>query len=307
VNNRYLNFKRKIDNKELVILDGGTGTELEKRGVKMDASAWCGITLENDKETLIQIHLDYINAGAEVISANTYASNRIMLSAAGMEDKFHEINFRAIDSAIEARDRTRSDVLVAGSLGHRLPIEVGKQEADIDFSQAELEDCFSEQAMLFYEKGCDLIKLEMMYHPNRIRPAFNAAKKTGLPVWAGFSVRKNKYGEIVNWTKQNDYKFSDTIKILNDFDIDASGIMHSSIDVIKDAINITKENFKGPIMAYPDSGGWISPHWQFDTVINPIDFVKEAKQWKESGVNMIGGCCGIGPEHIKELSRIRDC
>jgi homocysteine S-methyltransferase len=222
-----------------------------------------------------------------------------------MEDKFQEINFRAIDAAIEARDRTRNDVLVAGSLGHRLPIEVGKQEAIDSFSQDELELSFSEQAKLFQDKGCDLIILEMMYHPNRILPAFKAANKTDLPVWAGFSIRRNNHGEIVNWTKHSDYRFLDTIQILNDFNIDVSGIMHSSIDVIEDGINIIKDHYKGLIMVYPDSGEWVSPNWEFDTVIKPKDFLEEAKKWKKLGVNMIGGCCGLSVDHIKELNYLK--
>ena len=305
MNNRYQNLMKKVENENLIILDGATGTELQKRGVKMSDAAWCGITLDEDKEILIQIHSDYINVGAEVISTNTYASNRIMLSAAGMENKFQEINFRAIDAAFEARERTGKNVVIAGSLGHRLPIEVGQQEAIDSFSQDELEEAFSEQAELFRYKGCDLVILEMMYHPYRILPAFKAASKIDLPVWAGFSIRQNDQGEIVNWTNHGDYKFFDTLKILKDFKIDVSGIMHSSIDVIEDGINIIKEQFKGPIMIYPDSGGWISPNWQFDTVIDPKDFQIEAKKWKELGVQMIGGCCGLSVEHIKELDFLK--
>ena len=305
MNDRYKKLIRKIEDKNLIILDGATGTELQKRGVKMNDAAWCGITLQKDKETLIQIHSDYINVGAEVISTNTYASNRIMLSAAGMENKFEEINFRAIDAAFEARERTRKDIIIAGSLGHRLPIEVGKQEAIDSFSQDELEDTFSEQAELFKYKDCDLIILEMMYHPYRILPAFKAASKIDLPVWAGFSVRRNNQGEIVNWTNHGDYKFLDTLEILQDFQIDVSGIMHSSVDVIEDSINIIKKKFNGPIMIYPDSGGWASPNWQFDTVISPKDFQLEAKKWKELGAQIIGGCCGLSVEHIKELDFLK--
>ncbi len=69
--NRYLRLKEKIDRNELVILDGGVGTELQKRGIEMDGS-WCG-TASLNTEILKQIHMDYINAGAEIITANTYS------------------------------------------------------------------------------------------------------------------------------------------------------------------------------------------------------------------------------------------
>ena len=77
MSNRYLKIKEKIDRKELIILDGGVGTELQKRGIEMDGS-WCGSASLNT-EILKQIHLDYIEAGAEIITANTYASSRLML------------------------------------------------------------------------------------------------------------------------------------------------------------------------------------------------------------------------------------
>ena len=76
---------------EVLVLDGGTGTELQRRGVAMDPAAWCGpATLGND-QLLTQIHLDYINAGADVITANTFAAGRVMLAAAGYASQVEEI------------------------------------------------------------------------------------------------------------------------------------------------------------------------------------------------------------------------
>jgi homocysteine S-methyltransferase len=75
--------------------------------------------------------------------------------------------------------------------------------------------------------------------------------------------------------------------------------------VIEDGINIIKDHYKGVIMAYPDSGEWVSPNWEFDTVIKPKDFLEEAKKWKKLGVNMIGGCCGLSVDHIKELTNLK--
>ena len=86
----YEAVKKKIDENDLIILDGGVGTELQFRGIEMDET-WCGSASLNT-QVLEQIHLDYINAGAEVITTNTYASSRSMLEAAGLADSFEEIN-----------------------------------------------------------------------------------------------------------------------------------------------------------------------------------------------------------------------
>ena len=79
----YRRVKDALDNRQFIVLDGGTGTELQRRGVAMDPAAWCGPATLNNDELLTQIHLDYIVAGADVITANTYASSRLMLTPAG--------------------------------------------------------------------------------------------------------------------------------------------------------------------------------------------------------------------------------
>ena len=101
MSDRYLRIKEKINRNELIILDGGVGTELQKRGIEMDGS-WCGSASLNT-EILKQVHLDYIEAGAEIITANTYASSRLMLNSAGLGENFEEINEKAINSAKSAR------------------------------------------------------------------------------------------------------------------------------------------------------------------------------------------------------------
>ena len=95
---RYQDLESKIQNKDLILLDGATGSELDRRGVVMDNS-WSG-TASLEKETLKQIHKDYIMAGSQIITTNTFASGRMLLESAGVASKFEEINLSAINSAI---------------------------------------------------------------------------------------------------------------------------------------------------------------------------------------------------------------
>ncbi len=154
-------------------------------------------------------------------------------------------------------------------------------------------------------QGCDIIVLEMMYHPKRMRAVFDAAKKTKKPIWAGFSVRKSKKGEVVSFTEEADIPFAEILEIIKDYKLEAAGIMHSAVDVISDAVEILKGFYDGPIMAYPDSGGWVSPNWDFDKIIKPDALLSAAKGWSEQGVQIIGGCCGLSPEHIKAISKLK--
>jgi S-methylmethionine-dependent homocysteine/selenocysteine methylase len=91
----YKSLMGRLAHGGIAILDGATGTELEKRGVVMDPAAWCGpATLGNDT-ILTGIHADYIAAGADVITANTYAASRLMLTGAGYGDRVEEIATRS--------------------------------------------------------------------------------------------------------------------------------------------------------------------------------------------------------------------
>ena len=116
----YAKLGSRLKEGGVVILDGGTGTELERRGVPMDPEVWCGAAALDNVSVLEKIHRDYIAAGADVITANTYASSRLILQEAGLADRFEEINQGAVGVALKARDASgQNDVLVAGSISHR--------------------------------------------------------------------------------------------------------------------------------------------------------------------------------------------
>ena len=79
--------------------------------------------------------------------------------------------------------------------------------------------------------------------------------------------------------------------------------MHSEIDVTKAAVEILREQYHGPVGAYPNAGYWQRPEWIFVDQISPDDYAKKARTWADEGAQIIGGCCGIGPEHIRALYR----
>ena len=302
---RYKKMQKRLKNGEFVVLDGGVGTELEKRGVSMDAS-WCGSASLNI-EILKQIHLDYIKSGAQIITANTYASSRLMLEAAGLGDHFEEINGNAIMAAKIAREEFGDDdILIAGSLSHRFPIADGdvKSNPAIKISQDKLLDVCLELSSFLDVNGCDIIILEMMYHPDRIGAVFEAAKWVNKPVWAGFSLRRSESGKILSLTDEASIPFEDLIAATDGYNFEVMGIMHTSVELITDSVKILRKFHKGPIMVYPDSGGWVSPNWDFTDTIKPEDFKLKAEEWKGEGVQIIGGCCGLSPEHISGLNEV---
>ena len=307
MNQRYKKFLEVLRSGETILLDGATGSELENRGIKMDNS-WCA-TASLEFDILKQIHKDYINAGAKIITTNTYASNRMILEVAGVEDKFEEINLTAINAAIQAREECgRDDVLVAGSLSHQIPYEDAfrsQEEKDKYIKKLTPEyfqKSFDELAFFLADNGCDFILLELMYRPDRIDIIFDSASKVGLPVWAGFSSR-NKDG-LIALTTDYEYSFKKMISNVKHHKLDAVGIMHCDTSVIEESIKELKEIYDLPIMAYPEVAVFNFPHYDMSNVIQPNDYLVEAKKWKDAGAQIIGGCCGTTVEHIKLLNKL---
>src|SRR2546423_6515453 len=102
---------------DVVVIDGATGTELEARGVPMDDAAWCGVANLEYAEVARDIHADYIRAGAGVVIANTFSTDRLRLGDAGIADRVEEVNRKAVGAALDARAAVdRPEVVVAGSL-----------------------------------------------------------------------------------------------------------------------------------------------------------------------------------------------
>src|SRR5438132_13891527 len=90
---------------DVVVIDGATGTELQARGVPMDDAAWCGVANLEHADVVRAVHEDYIRAGAAVVIANTFSTDRNRLAEAGLADRVEEVNRSAVEAALEARPR----------------------------------------------------------------------------------------------------------------------------------------------------------------------------------------------------------
>ncbi|MDH3602827.1 MAG: homocysteine S-methyltransferase family protein, partial [Candidatus Tectomicrobia bacterium] len=130
--------------------------------------------------------------------------------------------------------------------------------------------------------------------------ALDAARQTGLPVWVGYSCITTTDGDIKLRNPQ--YGLDDSLHDLSPGEVELVAIMHTLTEDTMPALHTLQQHWTGPIGAYPHSGEFIMPKWQFIDVISPEDYAGEALQWVEMGVQVIGGCCGIGPEHIRLLS-----
>lgn len=298
---------------DVLLLDGATGTELERRGAPMSEHAWCALATEAAPDILRGVHEDYIRAGADVITANTFATSRVMLAAGGLAKKVGPLNRRSVEIALDARERAARGrpVAVAGSISHMMPMVGGTARLDparmtpLD----EAEASYREQAALLAGAGVDLILLEMQYRPAYLARSIRAARETGLPVWVGTSARFAAPDDrrVLSFAVEEEVPLADVVHaVLAAGADDVIGVMHTNASVIGPALDILRARYAGPLMAYPDSGYFEMPRWRFVDVIDPPALAAAARGWLDQGVQVVGGCCGLGVEHVRALRALLD-
>ena len=284
-----------------VIIDGGTGSEMEKRGAKMEEKGWsasCTLTAPN---LLRAIHEDYIRAGAEVIIANTFSTSKHVLEQCGIGHQFEEMNATAVRIALESRDNVaQRPVWVAGS------ISTTTFAPDSHVDTATLQTNWEHQAEILAESGIDFFMLEMMNHIEKTCIAYDAASKTGLPVIVGYNTHTDVAGEVQLGLLGSYHKdrgtLAEAIQALPD-GVPMITIMHSLTTDIPASLDVIHANYSGPSGAYAHWGEFVMPNWQFNDMISAEAYADEAQKWVDAGVKLIGGCCGIGPDHIQELAK----
>ena len=288
--------QERLDGGEIVILDGAMGTELQRRGVPMDDVAWDAAALATHPDLVREVHEDYIKAGAEVIITNTFATARHVLEPAGMVREFRALNIQAVTLAKEAReDVADGPVFIAGS------ISTMSAHADNSYEPRaeEARENYREQAEVLAESGVDVIMLEMMRDLEQTSYAMEAAVATGLPVWVGFSCKTTDESTLV--LQDRNHTLAEALEQIPPLGASLVSIMHTLAEDTPAALREVTSHWQGPVGAYPHSGEFIMPNWQFIDVISPEDFTRQAQGWTGMGVQLVGGCCGIGPEHIRLL------
>jgi S-methylmethionine-dependent homocysteine/selenocysteine methylase len=289
-------WQQRLNAGEIVLIDGATGTELQRRGVPMDKMAWSGIAVVTHPDAVRETHEDYIRAGAQVVITNTFGSTRQMLEPAGYGDLVETVHRGAVRLARQACENMGVPVAVAGSISS----EPSGFDRDGFFPPERELAAYREAAGLLADAGVDLIALEMMVETTHAAMALEAALETKLPVWLGVGCRKTREGKIVSFD-HTDLELSVVLDALIPMGPSVVNIMHSEIGAIPEAIALVRERWSGPIGVYPESGYFTKPNWNFVDVISPAHLVREALGWVTAGVQILGGCCGTSPEHIRAL------
>ena len=299
----YSFIKQKLDQGRVVILDGGIGAELEKNGANMDQDLWCGKCSVDSPELVRKVHERYIDAGADVITTNTYGTTPISMKQYGYDNLIEKYNQKSVQLAKEAAKN--KNVAIAGSVStfgsfYRLGLKA-------------MIPGFKEQIKILSEEGVDLIILEAMSsQADIVETIIECSSNISLPVWLSIScVMEDKKVMLgYNDTVDTDTHIYESLEVaIKNFTKLHKGpilIAHSDINVTGHAVKTAKNNFDGVLGAYPNRGYYEKPHWKFVDNMSPEDYLNEAKSWVKNGVQIIGGCCGVGVEEIKAISILKD-
>lgn len=291
---------RLVDGPPLII-DGGTGTEIERLGVPMHEKVWSARAALTHPGVVRSVHAAFLDAGAEIIIANSYSANFHIMSHAGLEDEFEQANRRAAALALEARNGGPSpDVWVAGGVS-TTTFSGGIDRRVIDEAGGS-DYGYRAQSRILQESGVDLLILEMMRDIRETRLCLRASAETALPVWLGMSADRDAAGEVQLFGSGIPFARGVAEILESGVSPQAVGVMHSDVEITGEALELLRGVWDGPVFTYPHKGVFAMPNWRFDPNLSPREFARFATEWLDAGVGAVGGCCGIRPDHIRALA-----
>ena len=274
--------------KKILILDGATGTELQKRGMPSGVcpEVWC----LDHPEVIQEIHRAYAEAGSDIVYTCTFGANRFKLGQYGIE------NVRKINKqmALLARAAVGGKTFIAGDIGPTGHFV--EPFGDLEFERAV--HAFKEQVRGLLEGGVDLLVIETMMDIQEARAALIAIRET-TDLFAMVTMTYEKNGRTLNGTDP-----VTALITLQSLGADAVGCNCSTgPDSMMPLITAMKPWARIPLLAKPNAGmpRLIGKQTVFD--MSPKDFAAFGKLFVKAGVNLIGGCCGTTPAHIGALKR----
>ncbi|MDV2496549.1 MAG: bifunctional homocysteine S-methyltransferase/methylenetetrahydrofolate reductase [bacterium] len=274
----------------LILSDGAMGTMLYNRGVSFEH---CFEELNRSNPSLVQdIHLAYIRAGSELIETNTFGANRVRLASYGMEAKVGEFTLWGAKTAKYARDISGEPVIIAGAIG-----PLGKPLRPVGkITREEARAIFREAAEGLLEGGVDCFMIETAYDLTEVTEAILAIQETtDLPIIAQMTFSedgKTPRGHTVE----------DVVEGLSALDVAVIGANCSmgpqgTLDVIRRMHEITDL----PLSVHPNAGMPRIIQDRYIYLSSPTYVAEYAVAFAEAGAQIIGGCCGMTPDHIAAM------
>ena len=307
--NAYDSIQQRLSRRQHVVLDGAIGSEIVRRGVR-----WRQHGMRTDPDIVQAVHEDYIKAGADIITTNTFQLTRRTylnlfqnlehmrrIGAPDLESQATALVAKSVLLARRAREKTAGDrpVAVAGSIS---PLNHCFRP-DLSPAPAEALREHAESAELLANAGVDLILLETMNNIREAEAALQAAKSTHLPIWASFALAPGGKSIL------SGEPIADGVRALESLGSDAILLNCAPPADITAGLQELGKICNLPFGAYAHIGRYDPPSWKFDFHPQFVDtdnwppkkYAACAEKWRQMGAVIIGGCCGTMPAHIKAV------
>ena len=303
---QYDGIRVRLDAGDLVILDGGIGTEILRRDL-----TWSDHQVIDRPDAIRGLHEDYIRAGADVITTNSFQlANRSFLGHFRDESHMRQIGVPGLDTrAAEMLTASAELCKVArDNVGADHPVAIAGAVTTLEWcfrpdlapSTDAMRGEYREIMEVMATAGADLILLETVNSITEARIGLEAARQAGLPCWVGFVC--DEQGRL--FTGET---LAEAETALSPLEPDVVLVNCIPPNDATAGLRELVAARSGPCGLYPHIGRFNPPEWYFTDEYPPPRLVEEAQRWKEMGARVIGGCCGTTPDHIAALAKgLRD-
>ncbi len=287
----------------ITILDGGMGQELLRRSKLEPTPMWSAHVMREMPEVVRDLHVDFIRAGAKVITINAYSVTPERLERDADVADFEQLQQLAISLAREARDIAAIEgVRIAGCL----PPLVASYRPDVSPDERIMRTNYS-RIVEQQADAVDLFICETMSAIEDARVSAECAKKSGKPVWVALSVEDNDKARL-----RSGEKLTDAVAVLDRIDVDAKLLNCSQPEAISAAWSALASGIDRKLGAYANGFTSISALKPGGTVdelksrvdLDPANYAQFALTWVEQNAAIVGGCCEVGPEHIAAVREL---
>ena len=286
----------------ITLLDGGMGQELIKRSPAEPTPLWSAEVMMHFPDLVKDVHAAFIEAGARVIIVNAYSATREKLARQGQEDRFEELQRRACELAMAARDASGEDVAIAGCL----PPLSWSYRPELANDADETAPHYAEIAAL-QAPHVDLFLCETMAHSGQALGAARGALEGGggKPVWVAWTLKDDQSRQL-----RSGETVAEAAARLDGLDV-AAFLFNCSVPEALTAAMPDLAPLGRPFGGYANGFAGISADYAPGATVKalsgredltPAAYADVVMGWVEQGATIVGGCCEIGPEHIEVLS-----
>lgn len=287
-------FLVRLQQPQPILIDGATGTELQRRGLDTSTPLWSALALMEVPRIVEQVHAEYLAAGAEVLITNTFRTHRRNLAKVGLGDEAARLTALASAIAQESVRKSGKSAFVAGSIA---PLEDSYSPALTHSQEIYLAE-HGEMAANLAAAGVDFLLAETMNTVAESTAAAQAAAATGLPF--GVSWVCGDDGRLLSGES-----LADAVAAVQPFGPAFLGINCTPAPVLGRALKALRRATDLPLSAYANIGHTDTvAGWRHTQDFTPEEYAACAADWLGRGVKLVGGCCNTGPEHIAALQAV---